>query len=189
MLKLIHAMDMDFPNVKNYYDSFEDKWRDLNCYAITQVENGLETYFDYITEQEPNLYYLIKDENPNYIIGFGTIEDSGILDYHKRYLNTGNIGYGIRPNERKKGYGTKLLNLLLLECKKFGMHEVCVSCLKENIASSEIIKNNRGKLEKEFFDDETGKYGLKYWIKLHPKISSRTKRLMKRIKIGITEYE
>ncbi len=167
MLKLVHAFDMNFSNVKNYYDSFEDKWHDLNCYAINHVENGIQSYFKYISTFEPNLYYLVDDDNPNYIIGFGTIEDSKILDYHKYYLNTGNIGYGIRPTERKKGYGTILLNLLLLECEKFGMSEVCVSCLKENIASSEVIKNNNGKLEKEFFDDETGKFGLKYWIKLH----------------------
>lgn len=181
MLKLIHAVNMDYNNVKNYYNSFEDKWSDLNCYAITQVVNGPQSYFDYISVYEPNLYYLINDEKPDYIIGYGSIEDSTVLNYHKSYLNTGNIGYGIRTTERNKGYGTLLLKLLLLECEKFGMHEVCVSCLNENIASSEVIKNNKGKLEKEFFDEDTGKYGLKYWIKLHPKITVRTKRLIKKI--------
>ena len=34
MLKLIHALDMNFNSVKNYYDSFIDKYSDLNCYAI-----------------------------------------------------------------------------------------------------------------------------------------------------------
>lgn len=181
MLKLVHAFEMNFNNVKNYYDSFEDKWRDLNCYAITHVVNGAQSYFDYIYTYKPNLYYLVDDENSDYIIGFGTIEDSGIINYHKDYLNTGNIGYGIRPVEKKKGYGTILLNLLLLECEKLGMSEVCISCLKDNLASSKVIKNNKGKLEKEFFDEDTGKYGLKHWIKLHPKISIRTKRLIKKL--------
>ena len=188
MLKLVHAMDMEFQNLKNYYDSFGGDKIDLNCYAIAQVENGPQKYFDYFINSELNLYYLVKDENPNYIIGFGTIEDSEILNYHKDYLNTGNIGYGIRPTERKKGYGTILLGLLLLECKKFGMHEVCVSCLKENIASSEVIKKNKGKLKKEFLDDETEKYGQKFWIKLHPKVSCRTKRLVKRTKNVISNW-
>ena len=97
-------------------------------------------------------------------------------------MNIGNIGYGIRPLERQKGYGTLLLQLLLSECEKFGMHEVCVSCLKENISSSKVIMNNNGILEKEFFDEDSGKYGLKYWIQLHPKISVMTKRFIKRIK-------
>jgi len=181
MLKLIHASNMDYNNVKNYYDSFKDKWKDLNCYAISIVKESPQAYFDYISKYEPNLYYLIDDEHPEYIIGFGSIEDSNIINYHKSYLNTGNIGYGIRHVERNKGYGTLLLKLLLLECEKIGMHEVCVSCLKENIASSKVIKNNNGKLEKQFFDDDTGKYGLKYWIKLHPKVGVKAKRLIKRI--------
>lgn len=182
MLQLVHAMNMNFNNVKEYYNSFVDKWRDLNCFAIMCVENGMQSYFDYINIYEKNLYYLVNDENPDYIIGFGTIEDSGILDYHKSYLNTGNIGYGIRPSERKKGYGTVLLHLLLLECEKIGMTEVCVSCLKENSASSKIIQNNNGKLEKQFFDDDTGKYALKYWIKLHPKILPQFERVIKMLK-------
>lgn len=68
------------------------------------------------------------------------------------------------------------------------MHEVCVSCLKENIVSSEVIKKNKGKLKKEFLDDETEKYGLKFWIKLHSKVSCRTKRLVKRTKNMILDW-
>lgn len=105
-----------------------------------------------------------------------------ILDYHKSYLNTGAIGYGIRPCERNKGYGTELLKLLLLKCEEIGMKEVCVSCLKENIALQQIILKNNGKLEKEFFDDDSGKRGLKYWIKLYPKISIRIKTIIKNCK-------
>lgn len=180
MLKLIHALDTDFNNVVNYYNSFEDKWHDLNCYAITKVEEGYKKYFDYITNFEPDLYFLIDDQNPNYIIGYGSIEDTKIINYHLSYLNAGSIGYGIRPSERKKGYGTILLKLLLLKCEDLGMSEVCVSALKENIASNKVILNNKGKLEKEFFDDDTAKYGLKYWIKLHPKITNKIKRIMKK---------
>lgn len=184
MLKLIHAIDMQFENVKDYYNSFENNLRNLNCRAITRVVDGPKSYFDYINTYVPNLYYLINDEKPNYIIGFGTIEDSTILDYHMPYLNTGNIGYGIRPTERKKGYRTHLLNLLLLKCEELVMSEVCVSCLKENVASKKIIINNNGKLEKEFFNDYSGKYGLKFWIKLHPRIIDRGKRQIKRMKEG-----
>ena len=102
MLKLVQVFEMNFNNVKNYYDSFADKWRELNCYAITHVVNESQSYFDYINTCESNLYYLVDDENPDYIIGFGTIEDSEILNYPKDYLNTGNIGYGIKSVERKK---------------------------------------------------------------------------------------
>jgi len=96
------------------------------------------------------MYYLVDDENPNYIIGYCILEDSDILDYHKHYLNEGAIEYGIRPNERNKGYGTTILKLLLAKCEELGMHEVCVSCLKENIYFQKIILNNNGVLEKNF---------------------------------------
>ena len=57
MLKLVHAFDMNFDSVKDYYNSFEDKWFDLNCYAISCVENGFKAYFDEVSMYDPNLYY------------------------------------------------------------------------------------------------------------------------------------
>lgn len=176
MKRLVHALDVSFSSVLDYYNSFEDKWHDLNCYAITKVERGIDEYFDYISTHQKNLYYLVDDENPNYIIGYGSVDDSAILDYHKSYLNEGNIGYGIRPSERNKGYGTLLLKLLLVKCEELGMYEVCVSCFEKNIPSKRIIENNNSRFEKRFLDDWSGKYGLKYWIRLHPNVILRYRR-------------
>lgn len=178
MLKLIHAVDMNLNSVKEYYDSFENPWREIGCYAITKINSSEEEYLRYLFEDEKHLYYLIDDNNPNYIIGFGSIEDSYILDYHKSYLNEGNIGYGVRINERNKGYGTEILRLLLLKCEELGMKEVCVSCHEQNVASKKIIERNRGIFEKRWADDWSGKYALKYWIKLHPNIDNKIKILM-----------
>jgi len=61
------------------------------------------------------------------------------------------------------------------------MTEVCISCKSDNIASKQVILKNKGKFEKEFFDDWEG-HGLKYWIKLKPKISARVKRLVQKSK-------
>lgn len=178
MLKLVNALDMKFDNVKNFYDSFEDKIYDLNCFAVTRISLGTANYINYIINYEKNLFYLIDDSNPNYIIGCGTVRDSIVYDCHDD-LDIGNIGYSIRPIERKKGYGNVLLKLLLLECEKLGMSEACISCFKENVISKKIILKNKGKFEKEFLDTYSGKTGLKYWIKLSPNISSRAKRLIK----------
>ncbi len=84
MLKLIHSFDMKVDNVKNYYDSFGDKIEDLNCYGINRINQSAKEYIDDIRKHEKNLYYLIHEENPNYIIGFGSIEDSGFLITTKR---------------------------------------------------------------------------------------------------------
>ena len=178
MLRLIDAHNVNYQLVKEYYDAFDDK-RELNSYALRRVKDGADEYFRCLKIYGDHSYYLINDEQPDYIIGFGSIEDSDILNYHKDYLNVGNIGYAIRPNERNKGYGTYLLKLLLKKCEESGMSEVCVSCNKDNIASKQVILHNKGKFEKEFFDDFEGR-GLKFWIKLRPKIIARVNRLIKK---------
>ena len=180
MLKLIHAYDMNFINVLEYYKSFcVNNYKDVNLYAIRLVANGEQEYLDWIQNSNTDIYYLIDTNNEKYILGFGSIEDSKILNYHKEYLNVGNIGYGVRPNERNKGYGSIILELLLLKCEENGMSEVCVSCKNDNIASQKIILKHGGKFEKEFYEDFEG-YGLKYWIKLHPKLSNKIKRFKRR---------
>lgn len=68
MLKLIHAIDMNLNSVKEYYDSFENPWREIGCYAITKINLGEEEYLRYLFEDKKHLYYLVDDNNPNYII-------------------------------------------------------------------------------------------------------------------------
>lgn len=89
----------------------------------------------------------------------------------RHYLNeeliqyAGHIGDGIRPSERGKGYGTAMIKLALEECKKLGIMDVLMCCLKDNHASAKTIINNGGILENEILED--GKLLQRYWIKLH----------------------
>ena len=108
----------------------------------------------------------MDDINPDYIIGYGSVNTY----YRALYSNFGNIGYGIRPSERNKGYGTLLLELLLEKCRELGMKEVSVSCLEKNIASKRVIEKNNGYFEKRFFNHDGGNYGLKYLVSLSPEI-------------------
>ena len=172
MLKLVHAFDMNFKSVLDYYNSFAvNEYKDVNCYAIRMVNRGEEEYFDWLVKHEKAIFYMIDTNNEKYIIGYGSIKYSEMIDYYKEY-NPGHIGYGIRPNERNKKYGTKLLKLLLLKCEEYGMNNVTVSCHKGNIASQKIILNNNGKFEKEFFNDFEGQ-GLKYNIELNSKVLNK----------------
>ena len=163
MLKLIHSFDMNFESVVDYCNSFKNG-KDIP-YFIYLTKEGKNKYFDHLKKFEKNTYFLVDSNNENYIVGSGSINNSEILDYHLDYLNEGNIGYGVRLNERNKGYGNKILELLSDKCKDLGMEEVCISCRKDNLFSKKIILNNGGIFEKEFFDDFSG-HGLKYWIKL-----------------------
>lgn len=56
----------------------------------------------------------------------------------------GNIGYGIAPAFRGKGYGKELLRLLLNEAKGMGIDKVLVTILLDNIASQAVAIANGG---------------------------------------------
>lgn len=85
-------------------------------------------------------YWLYDDEKP---IGYGRI---------RHHLNdnlaktSGHIGYAIRLSERRKGYGTQILSLLLDECKRLNIHKVQIGANSDNIASNRIIIKNSGVL-------------------------------------------
>lgn len=61
----------------------------------------------------------------------------------------GNIGYAIRPTERGKGYGKKLLELLLAEAREKGLEKVLITALPTNAASIGVAKANGGQLTKQ----------------------------------------
>lgn len=165
MLKLVSALETPFDSVLDYYDSFNGDDRDIENNLIGFALYGKERYERNIsfnsTYENNSLYYLIDDNNPNYIIGFGNIGDPDI-DYELFIFNAGLLSYGVRPNERKKGYGTSLLSLLLEECKKLGFKKVSVSCFADNYGSKRIIEKNGGELDKGYFKDS--RLALKYWI-------------------------
>ena len=56
----------------------------------------------------------------------------------------GNIGYGIAPQFRGKGYGNILLKLLLQEARKIGLEKVLVTIHLDNIPSQKVALENGG---------------------------------------------
>lgn len=83
-------------------------------------------------------YWLYDEELP---VGYGRIRHH----LNEKLKNTsGHIGYAIRQSKREQGYGNKILELLLEECKKIGIECVQISANKENIASNKIIRKNGG---------------------------------------------
>lgn len=166
MLKLISALDMNYKSVKDYDKSYL-KTPSFACYAVVVSRRGAKEYYDYVKTYNPNMYYLVNDNNPDYILGYGDIED-GTIDYHSNEFNKGHIEYDIRPSERGKGYGNAILSLLLEKCEELEMEEVCLSCHVDNIRSKKIIEKHHGVLEKEFENNFGNEKSLKYWIKLNP---------------------
>ena len=74
----------------------------------------------------------------------------------------GHIGYYVRPDERKNGYGKEMLRLNLINAQKLGIKKVLVTCNVDNIASEKTIMANGGIFESLIeVDNETMK---RYWI-------------------------
>lgn len=74
------------------------------------------------------------------------------------------IGYGIRPLERWKGYATKLLELSLIEAKKLGINDVLVVCDAGNLGSERTIIKNGGMPDTDYIEED-GNVIKRYWIK------------------------
>ncbi|WP_077603679.1 GNAT family N-acetyltransferase [Oceanobacillus sojae] len=77
----------------------------------------------------------------------------------------GHIGYGVAPNERNKGYATKILEYSLVYLKKMKVHEALITCNQKNHFSAKVIMNCGG-VEGDSFKDEKGNITRRFWIPL-----------------------
>lgn len=107
----------------------------------------------------PETTYFCLDLDRNMFVGAITIRH--YLTENLKH-NGGHIGDGIRPSERRKGYGSAMIGLALKEAKKMGITKVLMCCDKRNIASAKSIMNNGGILENEVKID--GVIKQRYWI-------------------------
>lgn len=95
----------------------------------------------------------------------------GVLNV-RHYLNTdlyntwGYIGYGVRPDERNKGYATEILRLALEKSKELPVKKVLLGCYKDTEACSRTIIKNGGVLENEHVEAKTGRIIQRYWISI-----------------------
>lgn len=88
-----------------------------------------------------SLLYLCFDETK--LIGLLSIRYDLPKSLSEKY---GNIGYGVRPSERRKGYATVMFRYALSICKEKGLKQVVLGCYKDNFASAATIKRNGGVL-------------------------------------------
>jgi len=78
----------------------------------------------------------------------------------------GDIGYGVRPSERGKGYATEMLKHGLEICRDHGMRSVTLGCYKDNEASAAVIRKCGGNLIVECDNYEKGRMSQYYLIEI-----------------------
>ena len=110
----------------------------------------------------PSETFLLIRKNDNKIIG--TINVRWNLTEEMKKFG-GNIGYSIRPTERRKGYNKINLYLGLLKAlEEFNLDKVMLDCDVKNLGSDKTIQALGGVLERTDIDDYDGALTNVYWI-------------------------
>jgi predicted acetyltransferase len=76
----------------------------------------------------------------------------------------GHIGYDVRPSLRRRGYGTRLLQLGLAQANALGIRPVLITCDADNHGSIAVIERNGGVLADESLSTRTGKLKRRFWV-------------------------
>jgi predicted acetyltransferase len=81
-------------------------------------------------------------------------------------LDGGNIGYEVRPSERRRGVGRELLRLTLDEARRIGLRRALLTTETTNVGSIGVILANGGVFEDTSVSPNTGRTLNRYWITL-----------------------
>lgn len=114
----------------------------------------------------PSQVYLAINKTEDRLVGIIDIRYT-LTDYLYNY--GGNIGYSVRPSERRRGWAKQMLEHALEKTKQYGLKRVLVTCDADNEASRRTILANGGVLENEVeAADGQGNLQLvqRYWIEL-----------------------
>ena len=125
-----------------------------------------EEYAKKIGRCQSKTFLLIR-ENDDRIIG--AINVRWNLPENMKQFG-GNIGYGIRPTKRRKGYNKINLYLGLMEAQKLGLDQVMLSCEVSNLGSAKTMQALGGKLERTEVDSSDGILTSVYWFDVNETI-------------------
>jgi predicted acetyltransferase len=172
------SLKLVFPRIGH-----EPLWRDFTAEFETAGEkfspgalSGYKCYGDFLSAAVnmrnaanlpphlvPESTYFCMDEQESNIFGAVSIRHS----LNQALLhNGGNIGYGVKPSERRKGCATKMLELALGICGNMDMDKVLIICNKNNTGSRRVILKNGGVMEDERVMQDGGVI-QRYWIALN----------------------
>jgi len=78
----------------------------------------------------------------------------------------GHIGYSVHPDERRKGYASKMLRDVLPYCREIGLDRVLVTCNAANEGSRRTIIKNGGVYDGTVHEPNEDVDIERYWIML-----------------------
>ena len=152
LLKLVRLSAENYPLLCEMMDEWTASEAVIIPRAISKADyHDYDNYSQSIevksenSQLVPDSTFFCLDTERNIFVGAVNIRHY----LNDRLMNIGHIGDGIRPSERRKGYGTLMVGLALDECRKLGLDKVLMVCDKVNVASAKTIIKNGGILENE----------------------------------------
>lgn len=144
---------------------------DSNFEGLSDI-GRIEDYNEFLKKSEKWKHQELINSNYSSQTTFGVFDDEKLVGgFVLRHTlkgalinHGGNIGYLVRPSERKKGYGKALLKLALEKAKDIGLKKVLITCRNDNIGSIKVIESNYGIYENDYYDENSGKTYRRYWI-------------------------
>lgn len=181
-------MELVIPD-KKYKDSYIEALKDgfylgsqspMSDETIVAIENDFEGYLAKKVLKPYDSTPKLRDDGNYYSnapqISYWLIDDGKFIGAFnlRTELNAflmyvgGNVGYGIAPKYRRKGYATKGLELLISKARDLGMTKLLIAAREDNIGSWKTIEKNGGVLENIItLPWETdGQKHKRYWIEI-----------------------
>ncbi len=150
----------DKEQVINYTNEF------LQTNAVVNGGGGIEHFIDDYENWVENINNKRKGKDIFSSTYFTKTMDQdkivGMFTYVYNETEEVFLSYGVRPSERKKGYGTEMLYLAKQKGEELGFEKITIMCDINNVPSSKVINKHQGTIEE--IDKESGKF--KYVIDL-----------------------
>lgn len=161
----------------NQMAEYKQEFLDANssmdgCGPLRRFEN-LEEYIQLCKDYEnpqtvpshlvPSTQFLFIRKKDDKLVGMIQVRHY-FNDYLEQYA--GNIGYSIRPTERRKGYAKKMLGMTLPFCREIGMEKILIACIDGNIGSEKTILANGGIYESTVHEPDRDWELKRFWITL-----------------------
>lgn len=137
---------------KEFFDNGENT---INGSELLDQTDSYESWLQAVTNNTSK-----ATVNPEWVVTdtYFAIDENerivGVIDFRhelKGFLKDfGNSGYSVRPSERRKGYATQMLSLILERAKETGLKSFQLSAEKSNTPSIKTIIKNGGKYSRSF---------------------------------------
>ncbi len=174
-LVLLEPSSVYYEQIKEYRQEFLEAGDSMDGTSSLREYDNPSDWMEHIkiySNQEtipegkvPSTLFLCVRKNDNKLLGMIDIRHE-LNEYLYNY--GGNIGYSIRPSERRNGYAKEMLRLALPYCRdNLGLSKVMISCDVGNEGSRKTILANGGVYENTLHEPDEDIDLERYWISLN----------------------